>query len=275
MKTLVVDRDELTLNLIRSRMEPVGHEVYHEPDKSLLPSRVKEQRFDIIFVDPSPLTSARPIVLNIRRNVGYYPYIFLLSETASLPDAMKAGMNDVIAKPFDAASFDKKIENASRLTRMIKRIGDDKEDFPSAGGVIAKSAFNQLFLSGIDRADRYGERSFIIFISLNNYGDIKFNDGQYAADYASAKLSQYLVQIRRQSDIIGQTEKFEYALLLQRPVYETEPVEAANRFAESLAKLENMNKGGKIPAEIKLTLLDVPVGNTIVEHVFSPGHAGA
>lgn len=272
MKILVVDRDDRVVNQIRSRVEPIGHEAHQEIDKNNLPERLKKERFEIIFVDPSPLSSARPVILNIRRNIGYYPYVFLMSENATLSEAIKAGTNDALAKPFDLKLFDQKIENAQRLTHMIKRIADNSEDFPSAGGVIAKSAFNQLFLSGIDRSDRYGERSFLIFITLSNYNDIKFNDGQYAADYAAAKLSQHLVQMRRQSDIIGQTEKFEFALLLQRPVYETEPVEAANRFAETLAKLENMNKDGKIPADIKLSLIDIPVGSVIVEHNFTPGN---
>jgi hypothetical protein len=42
--------------------------------------------------------------------------------------------------------------------------------------------------------------------------------------------------LRRQSDIIAQTGRNEFCLMLQRPLYETEPMEAANRFADALRR---------------------------------------
>ena len=56
---------------------------------------------------------------------------------------------------------------------------------------------------------------------MTGYQTIYEAEGPYAADYVVAKLSKHLVQLRRQSDIIAQTEGYEYALLLQRPYYET------------------------------------------------------
>ncbi|GJL85587.1 MAG: hypothetical protein DHS20C02_13620 [Micavibrio sp.] len=269
MKILVVDRDELSTQLIKSKLEPLGHEVVEEKVKNNAVERLAEDQYDMIFIDPSPLTSARPVILNIRRATGHYPYIVLTSPDALREDAIKAGCNDVLAKPLDSEALDEKLENAKNLLSLVRRIGDDSEDFPSAGGVIAKSAFNQLFLSAIDRADRYGERTFVLFISMRNYQNILEMDGAYAADYAVAKLSQYLVRLRRQSDIIGQTAKYEYALLLQRPAYDTEPVEAANRFAETLGSYDDIVSSGAAEVEIVVTLVDLPVGSKLVEHVIS------
>lgn len=273
MKILIVDRDDMTAQLIKSKLEPMGHQIFEETVKNNAVDRLNGEEFDIILLDPSPLTSARPVVLNIRRTVTNYPYIILLGQNATQEEAIKAGMNDYLAKPLDPSLLDQKMANAERLLALVERIGDDSEDFPSAGGVIAKSAFNQLFLSAMDRADRYGERTFVLFISMSNYQNIYDMDGPYAADYAVAKLSQYLVLLRRQSDIIGQTAKYEYALLLQRPVYETEPLEAASRFAESLAGFEDIVSTGSTPVEITVSLIDLPVGSTVAEHVVTPGSA--
>ena len=223
MKILIVDREGITAQLMKARLEPLGHQIKEETSKNNAVELLANERFDMIFVDPMPLTSARPVILNIRRASSNYPYVLHMATEGTQIEAIQSGANDFIAKPIDPESLDKKVESAKRLTALIKRIGDDKEDFPSAGGIIAKSAFNQLFLSAIDRADRYGERTYIVFIRLSNYQDIAEREGPYAADYAVAKLSQYLVRLRRQSDIIAQTERFEYALLLQRPLYETEP----------------------------------------------------
>jgi CheY-like chemotaxis protein len=270
MKILVIDRDGLCVQRIRTKLEPFGHSVTEDSGKNSAVDRLSQEQFDVVILDPSPLTSARPVVLSIRRVMRVYPYIFLASETIPHDEALKCGVNDLIVKPFDAAVLPQKIENAERLIGLARRLGDVSEDFPSAGGVIAKSAINQLFLSALDRADRYGEQSFLLQIALNNYREIRDMDGAYAAEHAVASLCKYVVFLRRQSDIIGQSAKNEYTLLLQRPIYETEPMEAANRFAESLSKFGDISSSGSASAEIVITLLEIPSGKEIIRHRVVP-----
>lgn len=267
MKILVIDRDEVSSNLIKARLTPVGHAVTIQPVKAEGVDAIAREGFDVVLMDPSPITNPRPTAVNIRRAISrMYPYLVLMSSTLTRQEAIVAGMNDVLAKPVDPAELDQKLDQAQRLTGLIKRISDNREDFPSAGGVIAKSAFNQLFLSAIDRADRYGEKSYVLFIGLKNYLAIRDKEGQHAADFAAAKMAQHLVRLRRQSDIIAQTAKSEYALLLQRPIYETEPVEAANRFAEALYKCTDIQANPLVEIEISIDLIDLPVGSSVVEH---------
>jgi hypothetical protein len=227
------------------------------------------ENFDAVFFDPAPLNNARPVVLGIRRSVKNYPYVVLMSPDMDQEEALKSGANDILAKPVSAAQLETSIDNASRLTKLIKRIGDENEDFPSAGGVISKSAFNQLFRSGIDRADRYGEQTFLVFIGIDNYKEILEMDGAYALDFTAAKLSQHLVRMRRQSDIIAQTARSEYCLMLQRPLYETEPVDAANRFAEALGRLDDICSNNLSQVSVYVRLLDLPIGSKIVEHILT------
>lgn len=272
MKVLVVDHDEMSTQLMRTKLQALGHEVFCETAKNNAVDRVSSEKFDVVFIDPSPLTDIRSLVLNIRRHAQNYLYIVFMGVEGSQSAAIGAGMNDFLAKPVDEAELIKKSENAERLIKLVERIGDDSEDFPSAGGVISKSAFNQLFLSSIDRADRYGERTFVLFISMSNYKEIYDLDGAYAADYAVAKLSQYLVLLRRQSDIIGQTARYEYALLLlQRAQKADEAVMAAERFTQSLFGLDDIVTTGEQPVDVCVRLIDLPVGSTIVEHIFTPG----
>ena len=272
MKILVVDREEITAQLMSSKLETLGHKIIHEPVKNNAVERLAKENYDIIFIDPAPLTSARPLILNLRRATTLYPYVVQMGENLEQVEAIQSGANDCINKPIDQNDLDIRIDNARNLTSLIKRIGDDSIDFPSAGGIIAKSAFNQLFLSAIDRADRYGERTFLVFISLSNYNAIYEAEGPYAADYTVAKLSKYLVRLRRQSDIIGQTETFEYALLLQRPLYETEPHEAANRVAEAITSFPDLFEKDGIAPEFSVRLIDLPVGSKIIEHNITRDH---
>ncbi|MGH1456095.1 MAG: diguanylate cyclase domain-containing protein [Alphaproteobacteria bacterium] len=272
MKILVVDREDITVQLMSSRLETLGHKITHEPVKNNAVDRLTSENFDMVFIDPAPLTSARPLILNLRRATSLYPYIVQMGDNLQQVEAIQSGANDGITKPINPEALDLKVDNAKYLTSLIRRIGDESTDFPSAGGIIAKSAFNQLFLSAIDRADRYGERTFIVFISLTNYQAIYESEGPYAADYAVAKLSKYLVRLRRQSDIIAQTETHEYALLLQRPLYETEPNEAANRFAEAIMSFPDLFDKDGIEPEISVKLTDLPVGSRIIEHHITKEH---
>lgn len=266
MKILVIDRDTLSTQLVKSRLESMGHTVVEEPVKNNAIARLEREDFDAVFFDPAPLNNARPVVLSVRRSVRNYPYVVLMSQDMDRAEALKSGANDIMIKPLDGADLERMVKNAQRLTALIKRIGDEAEDFPSAGGVISKSAFNQLFLSCIDRADRYGERSYLVFIEIRNYLELLNVDGKYAAEFAVAKLSQYLVRLRRQSDIIAQTGKGEFCLMLQRPLYETEPMEAANRFAEALNKFADIVPSETSSVDLAVTLVDLPVGALHVEH---------
>jgi CheY-like chemotaxis protein len=270
MKILVVDRDDVTTQLIKSRLEPMGHAVAQEANKNEALGRVKAEKFDLLFFDPSPLRDARPTLMNIRRGAPKYLYILLMGEEISRTDALKAGANDVFVKPYNPANLNQVVTCAEHLLGLVARIGDSSEDFPSGGGVIAKSAFNQLFLSALDRADRYGESTFILFISLSNYNDIKTLDGPKAADHAAALLSRNLVRLRRQSDIIGQTAKNEYALLLQRPQYPSEPLDAAARFAQNLAQVADMGESGAQDIEFTVSLVNIPEGQKVLEQKVRP-----
>ncbi|MFK7838867.1 MAG: diguanylate cyclase [Bdellovibrionales bacterium] len=273
MKIMIIDNDEATAQLTASKLQALYHEVVVELNKDTAAQRGVSEGIDVFLINPSPANSARSFILNLRRSVNGYPYVFEFGSDLILENAVKAGANDIFLKPIDPTVIEGKLENADALIKLVERIGDDSEDFPSAGGVIAKSAFNQLFLSALDRADRYGELTYVLFISVSNYQEILEMDGAYAADYAVAKLSQYLVRLRRQSDIIGQTAKYEYALLLQRPIYETEPVEAANRFAESLTQCNDIVSSGSTPVEITVNLIELPIGRSGSKHVLQPGAA--
>lgn len=266
MKILIVDRDELAANMIRSKLEPEGYVVVSETMKNDAVDRLKSEDFDAVFVDPAPMPQAQPVVLEIRRSAKTYPYILLMSQTMAAEEAYRIGCNDILQKPASSGDIREKADNARRMTQLVRWLGDEREDFPSAGGVISKSAFNQLFRSAMDRAGRYGELSYVVIITLENYDDIKLDFGAYASDYAVSKMAYHLVLMRRQSDIIGQTGKNQYALLLQRPLSETEPVEAAARFAAGLGELDDIAPPKCDAVNISVQLVHLPTGLLKAQH---------
>lgn len=270
MKILIVDRDPDDSKLLSSKLTAFGHEVFEERVKSAAIDKIAaDGPFDVIFVDPAPMKDASAIILNIRRAISSYPYIILMTvdDDLDMENALSMGCNNFIRKPLDNDDIEDKLSNAEHLKEMIESIGDDSEDFPSAGGVIAKSAFNQLFLSAIDRGSRYSELAHILSIGIKNYHDIESADGPYGAEFAISKLAHHLVRLRRQSDIIGQTGKNEYSLLLQRIQDSNEPREAASRFAAALEELDDISSSTTTPIEIYVNLTSLPLGKSEPEYI--------
>lgn len=260
MKILIIDRDDMFSNLMASKMKAAGHDVVTTTIKNDGIEQIGTTKLDAVYFDPSPMTDPKPILLQIRRMVHTYPYLVMVSENGSREDGIRAGCNDGLAKPLDPTALMASLDSAERMVDLIMRIGDESYDFPSAGGVISKSAFNQLFRSAIDRVSRYSENSHALFISIPNYEDIKLDDGKYAADYAVSKLAQNLVRLRRQSDILAQTGENEFALLLQRPQTPTESLDAAKRFSAALDEQTDITSTGITDLLIDVNLVQLPTG---------------
>ena len=261
MKVLIIDRDTMFSNLLAAKIRAAGHEVVEAPVKADGIEQIGAKSIDIVYMDPAPLADPKSIILQIRRQVHSYPYLILMGEGADGPTAVRAGCHDALAKPLNPEQVTTTLANGERLGGLIQRISDESFDFPSAGGVISKSAFNQLFLSALDRVGRYGEDSHVLFIGIANYEDLKLDDGKYAADFAVSKLAQVLARIRRQSDILAQTGTAEFALLLQRPQTPTESLDAAKRFSSTLDLQTDLSASGMNDLGVEVSLVRLPSGN--------------
>jgi PleD family two-component response regulator len=222
------------------------------------------------MVDPAPLSEARPVIIGIWKNIRtpVKPYILLLSKTATTEEAILAGTNDALNKPLSSQDLDVKIQNAQRLMDISRHLAQDG-DIHSHGGMIGKAAFNQLFLSAMDRAFRYGERSLIVFAEMTNYDEMTAALGPQAVEETMRKLIEKMTFMRRQSDVIGRLSERDFAILLQRPHYETEPIDAINRFSEVLDKFHRSFENRQAAPAIHLVLVELPQGAQHAER-FAP-----
>lgn len=248
MRLLIIDRDTLSNQLLQSRLEGRNYEITVEPSKNDALELLKEHDFDVILFDPAPIQDARAIIISIFKTIRgrFEPQFLLLSKTMSAEDAVAAGANDLIPKPVGTQELEEKLDNIDRLVKLIHKM-EKSEDLPPQRGIINKDAFNELFLSAIDRAHRYAERSYVVFITIDAAGE--------TLKHACEKLRY----IRRQSDVIGRTGEKEFGILLQRPQYESEPYDATTRFTEVLSQfVSELEEGHSIQMDLKL--IEIPVG---------------
>ncbi|MDE1152858.1 MAG: diguanylate cyclase [Micavibrio sp.] len=261
MEILVIDRESLTNQLIGTKLGAKGHKVVTEPNKNAAFDMIKAGSFDCIMVDPAPLPEARPVIIGIWKNLRspVKPYILLLGKTGTPEDAIAAGTNDVLNKPFSTADIETKIGNAERLQDITRKLARE-DNVHSVGGLIGKAAFNQLFLSAIDRAFRYGERSLIVFVTITNVDDMNAAMGQDTVNDTVSRLTEKMTFMRRQSDVIGRLGFKDFAILLQRPQYESEPIDAINRFTEVLDKFQAGFENRAAAPKLHLRLIELPQG---------------
>lgn len=276
MDILVIDRESLTNQLIMSKLGAKGHQVTVEPNKTAACELLAGKPFDCVMVDPAPLSEARPVIIGIWKSLksGAKPYLILLSKASTTEDAILAGANDVLIKPLSSQELDEKTGNAARLIEVSRMLARE-DNVHSTGGMIGKAAFNQLFLSANDRAFRYGERSLIVFIRLTNYDQLQKSVVADVFDGVMEKLARQMTFMRRQSDVIGRLGACSFAILLQRPQYESEPIDAINRFSEQLEKFCAAYDAGPVRPEMHLQLVELPQGAQHAERFVPQPHAAA
>lgn len=261
MDVLVIDKETLTNQLIASKLGAKGHKVTTESNKNAAFDMIKAGKFDCIMIDPAPMADARPVVIGVWKNIrsAIKPYILLLSKTATSEEAVQAGTNDVLNKPLSTHDLETKVGNAERILEICRELAKT-DDVHSSGGMIGKAAFNQLFLSAIDRSFRYAERSLIVFIDVMNDAEMHAAAGDEAHEETLKRLTEKMTFMRRQSDVIGRLGRHSFAVLLQRPMYETEPVDAINRFSEVLDKFYQSFEDKTLAPRLHLRLIELPQG---------------
>ncbi len=275
MNVFVIDRDALTNQLIASRLATWGHRVQVFQNKNDALEALKTQEVDCILFDPNPVSEAKLIVFAIWKVLQnrMRPYLILLSKTATTEEAILSGACDVLQKPLDNQDLDTKMQNAERLTEL-KRMLAVEDEVHSASGVIGKAAFHQLFLSSVERAFRYAERSLVVFIQMHNYDDIVAAAGPDIAASVVKKLNEKMTYMRRQSDVIGRLSAKDFAILLQRPQSESEPLDAISRFSETLDKFRESFEDKALSPVFRLQLMEIPQGALRTE-IIVPAIPGA
>lgn len=269
MKILIIERDSPTAELIKNCAESMGHtaEIHNEMIENL--GNTAASNWDMVFLDPFPPTHLTSMMMQLKQNVRRNLHIVLVSNRMTHSQAIQSGFNDCVIKPLQDHDIIDVLENAEYMSNYTKHLANTEIDFPSASGIISKSAYNQIFLSCLNRAGRYGETSYSIIFTVENYNEILAQYGEYDAQTISARMIQYITQIRRQSDIIAQIRSNQYALLLLRPLNEIEPIEAARRFTNALSKCKDFPMLPNLTIELSVTLLALPMGSRIIDENIS------
>lgn len=113
---LVVDDNEINLMLITKTLSKLGYNCKKASNGQLAVELVKENEFDLIFMDMQmPIMDGTVATTEIRKHYRVYEYPVVIALTANaLGDGkdkcLEAGMQDFIAKPFKPAEIEEVIK---------------------------------------------------------------------------------------------------------------------------------------------------------------------
>ena len=270
MKLMVIDRDRDTVELVESFCRDAGGEIelVIEPVKNNAVDTLRQEAYDAVLMDPAPQSEVRAFVIGIRRGSAHYTPLILASHQMGEEQAMKEGANVYLQKPYTAEDLAKVLKGIRQLGKLIRRLNSEEDEYRSRDGLISKSAFNQIFISCLDRADRYGEQTFLTFARVKNIDEIRTQHGDEIANEICENLKKYTMRIRRLSDIAGRTAAHEICLMLTRPASPDEPVKAINRFVDSMGEYAELVSAGDVQAIVEVEMMAIPSGEITFSKIF-------
>jgi DNA-binding NarL/FixJ family response regulator len=138
MKILIVDDEPGTCAMVATAVERLGHGVEQAADGHDGWLRFRRGRPEVVITDWSmPGMDGTELARRIRADAEPgYTFVMILTgqaDAGAAREAMRAGADDVLAKPLDPAELERKLIAAERVTAMHGLLLQDVRRDPSSG----------------------------------------------------------------------------------------------------------------------------------------------
>ncbi|MGH9039051.1 MAG: diguanylate cyclase domain-containing protein, partial [Acidimicrobiia bacterium] len=140
-----------------------------------------------------------------------YTYIVVVTGRAASADAleaMKAGADDHLAKPFTIESLEARLVAASRLTMLHQGLADDAprlqltEEFPALAAGDSRRLLITELEALADRTRRYGHRYWLAVVEIDRLDRYRQYHGREAADALVERVGSLLQRQTRTGDSV-------------------------------------------------------------------------
>lgn len=264
MKILLVSDDMLFARLAANKLEKWDHTVAIETSCSSAFERVKKEPFRMVLtgweVDGM---SGLDFCRKVRKLQGArYTYLVMYtghSDKESLIAAYEAGVDDFIARPFNAAELELRIQAAKRL------LGLEDELRRAAGidestGLVSSGSFREFFRVILAEARRTEDSGVLVFVHVVNYRAVAETHGMALARLLLQEIGRALGRITRESDLVARWGDDEFCLALQNTT-----TDRCARVIQAIdMQLQNMVifiEETQIRPQIRISTLNYPAEN--------------
>ena len=263
MKVLVADDSEMTRMILQGRLKQWGYETVNASDGQEAWDILRNKnRPRIALLDwMMPEMTGIELCELIRKHIKE-PYIYIILLTAKkgkedLVQAMNAGADDFISKPFDPNILKVRLRAGVRITNLQDELISAREELriqathDSLTQLFNRSAMMNMIVREISRSQRDNSSIGLLMVDLDHFKSINDTYGHLVGDEILRKLSSRMKQCTRRYDTIGRYGGEEFIVLLPH-CGRQEVFTVAERLRESVCNKSFKTSEGPLNISISL-----------------------
>lgn len=263
MKILVADDSEMTRMILQGRLTQWGYEIISARDGyeawNILQ---KKGRPRIILLDwMMPNMNGIDLCKKIRKHIKE-PYIYIILLTAKkgkqdLIEAMDAGADDFISKPFDPHILKVRLRAGKRITNLQDELIAAREKLriqathDSLTQLFNRAELMNMMARELSRSRRDNSSIGILMIDIDFFKSINDTHGHLVGDEILIKLAEQMRQCTRRYDTIGRYGGEEFIIVLPQ-CGESEVHCVAERLRQTVCNDHYKTQEGPVHVSISL-----------------------
>lgn len=272
MKIIVVSDDELFRRMLRSRLEKWGHTVVIARTGLAAYKRIKKEMFRVVIMGwdlpglPGP--ELCKCVRALERNRYIYVIVYTnLTEKQTMTEALEAGADDYITRPFNSTELRLRLKSGKRLLNLEDQLregpGTDHDT-----GLVNKASFQQFFRVTIEECRRTESPRTLMFITILNFDDVYQNFGYAPARHMMNEIAKILRKSTRKSDLLAKVASNAFCMMLQNTFWNKCEV-VSQKILKHLDNMTVVVADDEIRPQVSVSSLNYPVPELSAEEIFS------
>jgi two-component system, cell cycle response regulator len=208
MKILIADDDPVSLLYLQDALEEWGYEVIAVPDG--------QRATEILLGNEAPMLAILDWIMpgidgidlcrSIRANAREgYTYIIMLTsrrETEFVVEAMNAGADDFVGKPFHIAELEVRVRAGKRICELEQELRL-RASHDVLTGIYNRGAIIDILQKAVARQDRDQTGLALLFADLDHFKRINDEYGHQAGDAVLREVTLPMAHILRPYDSLG------------------------------------------------------------------------
>ena len=218
MRVLIADDEPGARLLLTSTVERLGHECTAAEDGEEALRLYRELRPEVVITDlEMPALDGAELARRIRAEADdAYAYVMVVTgstDDAEAREAMRAGADDLVLKPLDAAELERKLIAAERMIALHGRLHRDaRQDALTGIGNRLRLAEDIEALCA--RVTRYGHAYCVALLDIDDFKGFNDSAGHVAGDEVLRGVADALACTLRTGDTLYRYGGEEFLVLL-------------------------------------------------------------
>jgi len=261
MNILIAEDDAPTRKMLRSMLSEWGYSVTEACDGNEAWRILSEAEHpQLVVLDwMMPGIEGPEIVRRLRENEsGESHYVIIMTAAGTgnaAADALDAGADDFISKPFNHNELRARIAVGRRVNMLHQALADKLHKLEAANAIISRLArtddltglhnrrsFSEIFSLALSAARRHGHPLSLVIIDLDHFKDVNDTFGHAVGDQVLKEFADLIRSMIRDEDVAARWGGEEFIILLSHTASE-----AASALAERIRSSFELNSGCATP----------------------------